>query len=244
MCGRFAMNKETDDLIQEYVARGGDFHDWRPRYNIAPTDTVPVIREHDGERRLAGVRWGIVPPSSPTFGGGKPIINARIETVTKNKLFATPFAEHPCIVPALGYYEWRATPDGKQPYFVHAPEGDMAMAGIIRPWFDRAAAQKAEQEGEEIDPWLLSMAVITLDAHVAPGEVHDRMPAFLSRDAIDEWLGGELDPDDRVNLLQLTSLEVADRLEYHPVSRDVNSVRNEGPHLVEPIEETPQPALF
>ncbi|WP_403020653.1 SOS response-associated peptidase [Salinibacterium sp. GXW1014] len=236
MCGRFAMNKETDDLIQEYVARGGDFNDWRPRYNIAPTDTVPVIREHEGERRVAGVRWGIVPPSSPTFGGGKPIINARIETVTSNRLFASAFAEHPCIVPALGYYEWRALPDGKQPYFIHRDEGDIAMAGIIRPWRDPKGGADAA--------WQLSMAIVTLDAHVAPGEVHDRMPAFVKRESMDDWLGGHLDPSERVELLQLSSRDVANELVYHPVSRAVNSVRNDGPQLVEPIDETPEPALF
>lgn len=231
------MNKETDDLIQEYVARGGDFHDWRPRYNIAPTDTVPVIREHDGQRELVGARWGMVPPSSPTFGGGKPNINARIETVTSNRMFAKPFAEHPCVVPALGYYEWRATADGKQPYFIRRPEGDIAMAGILRSWRDPAAES---DEGR----WRLSMAIITLDAHVAPGEVHDRMPAFVAPDSVDDWLVPGLDSGDRVDLLRLSSREVAEQLGYHPVSRAVNSVRNDGPHLIVPVDDVPEPALF
>lgn len=111
------MNKETDDLIQEYVARGGDFRDWRPRYNIASTDTVPVIRLHDGQREIAVARWGIVP--------------------------------------ALGFYEWQATAEGKQPYFIRRPEGDLAMAGIIRPWLDRS---KPEHDPER---WRLRMLELT-----------------------------------------------------------------------------------
>jgi len=231
MCGRFAMNKETDDLIQEYVARGGDFRDWRPRYNIAPTDTVPVIRLHDGQREIAGARWGIVSSSSssPTFGGGKPIVNARVETVATNGLFANAFAAHRCIVPALGFYEWQATAEGKQPYFIRRPEGDLAMAGIIRPWLDRS---KPEHDPER---WRLSMAIITRDAHVAPGEVHDRMPSFLTPDSYDDWLGGHLDNDELLRMLELTSLEVAGELGYSAVSKAVNSVRNDGPDLIEPI---------
>jgi putative SOS response-associated peptidase YedK len=234
MCGRFAMNKETDDLIQEYVARGGDFHDWRPSHNVAPTTTVPVVRLHEGEREVTGVRWGIVSPSSPTFGGGKPIINARIETVASNRLFSGPFEQHRCIVPALGYYEWRTTPEGKQPYFITKPDGDVAMAGIIRPWLDRSAP------ADDPARWRLSMAIITLDAHVAPGEVHDRMPAFLTADSIDDWLGDHLDSADRIDLLQLSSRQVASDLGYHPVSKAVNSVRNDSPQLVEPI---PEPSI-
>ncbi|AWB89785.1 SOS response-associated peptidase [Salinibacterium hongtaonis] len=230
MCGRFAMNKETDDLIQEYVARGGDFRDWRPSYNVTPTTVVPVIRQRDGVREIAGVRWGIVPPSSPTFGGGKPIINARVETVASNGLFSSAFASHRCIVPALGYYEWQVTPDGKQPYFVHRPGGgDMMMAGIIRPWLDRSLPKD--------DParWHLSMAIVTRDAHVAPGEVHDRMPSFLTPESVDDWLGDHLSVDNALRMLELTSLEVANDLDFYAVSRQVNSVRNDGPQLIEAV---------
>lgn len=223
------MNKETDDLIQEYVALGGDFRDWRPSYNVTPTTVVPVIRQRSGARELTGVRWGIVPPSSPTFGGGKPIINARVETVASNGLFSSAFESHRCLVPALGYYEWQLTEDGKQPYFVHPPSGDMMMAGIIRPWLDRSLPHDDPQR------WRLAMAIVTRDAHVAPGEVHDRMPSFLTPDSVDDWLGDHLDVDELLRMLERTSLEVAHDLDYHPVSRAVNSVKNDGPELIEAV---------
>ncbi|MDQ1525655.1 MAG: hypothetical protein QOG18_268 [Microbacteriaceae bacterium] len=230
MCGRFAMDKETDDLIVEFMAvTGQDAEDWTPSWNVAPTDQVPVVREHDGRRELITVRWGAVPPSSPTFGGGKPIINARIETVVTNGLFRGPFESHRCIVPALGYYEWQLQDGAKQPYFIRNPGADLAMAGIIRPWADKT------KDRDDPQRWRLSMAIITLDAHVAPGEVHDRMPAMLAPDNFDDWLGGHLDTDELLALVDRSSLEVANDLEFFPVSKAVNSVKNNGAELVEPI---------
>ena len=97
------MDKETDELIAEFVATEGTarLQDWRPSWNVAPTDPVPIVREHGGRREVDLVRWGLVPPTSPTFGGGKPIINARIETVATNGLFKGAFASRRCIGPWL-----------------------------------------------------------------------------------------------------------------------------------------------
>lgn len=231
MCGRFAMDKETDDLIREFMAEtGGEASEWTPSWNVAPTDQVPVVREHHGKRRIESVRWGIVSPSSPTFGGGKPVINARIETVATNGLFKGAFASSRCIVSAAGYYEWQLTETGKQPYFIHQPGADIAMAGIVRAWADRSKAP------DDPNRWRLSMAIITRDAHVAPGEVHDRMPACLTPDAFDTWLGPDLTPDGALELLDSTSFEVAHEFGYYPVSKAVNSVKNNGPQLLEPID--------
>lgn len=225
------MDKETDDLIREFMAEtGGEASEWTPSWNVAPTDQVPVVREHHGRRRIESVRWGIVSPTSPTFGGGKPVINARIETVATNGLFKSAFASSRCIVSAAGYYEWQLTESGKQPYFIHQPGADIAMAGIVRAWADRSKAQ------DDPGRWRLSMAIITRDAHVAPGEVHDRMPACLTPDAFDTWLGSDLTPDGALELLDSTSFEVAHEFGYYPVSKAVNSVKNNGPQLLDAVE--------
>ncbi len=225
------MDKETDDLIREFMAETGEeAADWTPSWNVAPTDQVPVVREHNGVRRIESVRWGIVSPSSPTFGGGKPVINARIETVATNGLFRGAFETSRCIVSASGYYEWQATESGKQPYFIHHPGTDIAMAGILRAWPDRSL------KPDDPHRWRLSMAIITRDAHVAPGEVHDRMPACLTPDAYDAWLGQDLKPGAALDLLESTSFEVAHEFGYYPVSRAVNSVRNNGPELIDSID--------
>ena len=231
MCGRFAMDKETDELIAEFVATEGTarLQDWRPSWNVAPTDPVPIVREHGGRREVDLVRWGLVPPTSPTFGGGKPIINARIETVATNGLFKGAFASRRCIVPARGYFEWQLQEGGKQPYFIHEPDADLAMAGVLGAWTDRTKTP------DDPDRWRLSVAIITRDAHVAPGEVHDRMPACLSADAYDDWLGDGLGTDDLLQLLDGSSFEVAHRLGYYAVSTAVNSVRNNGRELIEAV---------
>ncbi|MBG6238261.1 putative SOS response-associated peptidase YedK [Mycetocola sp. CAN_C7] len=225
------MDKETDDLIREFMAEtGGEASEWTPSWNVAPTDQVPVVREHDGVRRIDSVRWGIVSPRSPTFGGGKPIINARIETVTSNGLFKGAFTSSRCIVSAAGYYEWQRTEQGKQPYFIHHPDADIAMAGIVRAWADPSMG--ADDPGR----WRLSMAIITRDAHVAPGEVHDRMPACLAPDVFDSWLGSDLSPGDALDLLDSSSFEVAHDFAFYPVSKSVNSVKNNGPQLLDSID--------
>lgn len=224
------MDKETDELITEFIAETGrGAEEWKPSWNVAPTQSVPVIREHDGKRSLEMVRWGIVSPSSPTFGGGKPIINARVETVASNGLFKGAFTSHRCLVPAMGYYEWQLQAGSKQPFFIGEPGRDMAMAGIIRAWKDRT-----KDDGDP-DQWRLSMAIITRDAHVAPGEVHDRMPNFLTPDAYHDWLGEGLGTAELLKLLDATSNEVANDLEYYPVSKAVNSPKNDGAELLESI---------
>ena len=237
MCGRFAMDEKTDDEIRAYVEAGGDAADWaasewQPGWNIAPTDQVQIVRVRHGKRERTLARWAMVPPNSPTFGGGKPIFNARIETVATNGMFKAPFAEHRCIVPATGYYEWKLEEGGKQPHFIHNPGTYMAMAGIVRAWADRSKPE------DDPDRWRLSMAIITRDAHVAPGEVHDRMPACLTPDSYDDWLGHHLGTDDLLKLLDRNALEVADQLTYYPVSKAVNASgknKSDGPQLIEPI---------
>ena len=239
MCGRFAIDTETNDLLEQIAEQHGFLavKDWRsyapPNYNVAPTNDVPVVRSRKGAIEIASVRWGMVPASSPTFGGGKPIINARIETVASNGMFKNAFLGSRCIVPARGYYEWQVREDGKQPFFVHEPQHPLAFAGVVGAWRD-----KTKDDGDP-DAWRLSMSIITLDAHVTPGEVHDRMPAFLTPDAYDDWLGDHLGATELTELIARSSNEVAEDLQFYEVSRAVNKVEisrgipNNGPELIE-----------
>jgi putative SOS response-associated peptidase YedK len=240
MCGRFAMNNETNALLEQIVQEHGasaivDWQKyWPANYNVAPTQDVPVAREVGGERFIDSVRWGMVAPYAKEFGG-KPTINARLETVATNGMFKGPFEHARCVVPALGYYEWQEQADGKQPFFVHHPKEPLALAGIVRTWHD-PKLPKGDPEGIK-----LSMAIITMDAHVTPGEVHDREPAFLVPEAIGDWLGEGLDADQLTQLLLSSADAIADELTYYPVSRSVNKVQkskgvpNDGPELIEPI---------
>lgn len=235
MCGRFTMSAETDELISEFVARGGRPQDWTPSYNVAPTEIAPIVRDRviDGEivREIDGASWGLKPAWSKP--GGPAPINARLESVATNGLFRNAFAQRRCIVPMNGYYEWEATPTGKQPHFIHAPESLLAAAGLYE-------LKKVNDE------WALSFTIITREAADASGEVHDRMPVFLTPDTWDTWTEPQkVDEtgakDALVAMLDRSSLSVARTITTYPVSKRVNNVRDtsvpkDDPTLIEPIE--------
>ena len=228
MCGRFVVARASADLLSGLMH---DLPDLEDNYNVAPTDHVAVVRQRkEHPRELDAVRWGFVPGWYPDLTKRPQPINARIETVATSGMYRRAFQTQRCIVPAAGYYEWTILPDGsKQPHFIHAPGQALAMAGIVSAWRDKS------KPDDDPDRWVISMAIITRDAHVAPGEVHDRMPAFLTPNGYDEWLGADLDSDALLHLLDAESVEVAHELEHYEVSKQVNSVRNNGPELIEPL---------
>jgi putative SOS response-associated peptidase YedK len=186
----------------------------------------------DGEivREIDAAAWGLKPAWAKP--GGPAPINARLESVSTNGLFRGAFAQRRCLVPMNGYYEWEATPEGKQPHYIHGPEGLLAAAGLYE-------LKKAD------DGWHLSFTVITREAADASGEVHDRMPVFLTPDTWDDWTSpAKLErPDEKqelVAMLDRTSLAVAATITTYPVSKRVNNVRDtsiakDDPTLIEPL---------
>jgi putative SOS response-associated peptidase YedK len=226
VCGRYVVTKAVTDLLPELLHGLGGLPD---DYNVAPTTMVPVVRDRHGDRELPAVRWGFLPSYAKDAKQRPQPINARIETVATSGMFKRAFARQRCIVPALGYYEWVVTPTGKQPHYIHAPEAGLAMAGVLSAWADRSRPE------DDPDRWLISMAIITRDAHVAPGEVHDRMPACLSPAGYEAWLAEDASSADLLDLLEDESLAVARTLQHYEVGRDANSVRNNGPGLIHPL---------
>lgn len=226
MCGRYVVTKSVTDLLPELLGGLGGLPD---DYNVAPTALVPVVRDRHGERLLSEVRWSFLPSYAKDPKQKPQPINARIETVATSGMFKRAFARSRCIVPALGYYEWVVTPTGKQPHYIHAPEAGLAMAGVLSAWADHAKAP------DDPDRWLITMAIITRDAHVAPGEVHDRMPACLSPEGSAAWLADDATSADLLDLLEDESLAVASTLQHHEVSRAANDVRNNDPTLIAPL---------
>lgn len=226
MCGRYALDAETDELIQEFVAAGGDFRDWRPAYSIAPTNRAPIIRQHpDNGRVIDAARWGFKP--SWAKDNGPAPINARLETVATNGMFRSAFTSQRALVPMRGYYEWEQRDDGKQPYFIHANEL-LAAAGLY-------TARKYK------DDWVLTFTIITREARDASGEIHDRMPVFLTPDVWDYWLSTDkiTDKDAALTTLDGSSTAIASTITTYPVGREVNNVRTldrEDPSLITPID--------
>lgn len=237
MCGRYAMDKKVDDLVQAYVADGGRAKDfvaaWQGAVSIPPTSTAPIVREYvddDGaiERELEPAQWGLRPHwmTDPKKRG---FHNARLETVAEKPSFRSAFTRHRAVVPMDGYYEWVDTDTGKQPYFIHG-------AGLL------SAAGLYEASKDETGQWHVTYTVITRTARDASGEVHDRMPVFLTDDTWADWISpGDLAGSEKLDMLQLldtASAEVASTLTTYPVSKRINNVRTASPTdrtLLEPV---------
>jgi putative SOS response-associated peptidase YedK len=227
-----------------------------PDYNVAPTVAVPAIFErrtrgaHSSEvrRRLAPLVWGLVPSWAKDASIGSKMINARVETVADKPAFRKAFAARRCLLPADGFYEWykveappatsgrgKAKPL-KQPFFIHRFDNQpLIMAGLYEIWRDPT------KDREDDSAWLRTCTVITTQATDAVGHIHTRMPMVVRREAVDAWLDPDLTDVDRVrDLLAVTDAEM---LEAYAVSREVNSVDNNHPGLLDPIpaEETLTP---
>ncbi len=222
MCGRFAFFSSHEAMIRLFGLPPGTAA-VEPRWNIAPTQYVPTVRvDHDGVRRLALLYWGLVPGWAKERAIGARMINARAETVAEKPSFRTALRRRRCLVLASGYYEWQATPEGKQPYFIRRVDGDpFAMAGLWESWI--------ETPGE---PPLESCTIITTEAAPPLDRIHHRVPVVLPEPALALWLESR-EPEVEA-LLGLLSPPVAGSMVAEPVSRRVNNARNEGPDLVLP----------
>jgi putative SOS response-associated peptidase YedK len=209
VCGRFSLGADTDRLIAEFGLDGvPDGH--TPRYNIAPTQPVlAVVRGPDG-LRAGSLRWGLIPAGSAE--PGRPLINARAETVARRPSFAGPFRRRRCWVLADGFYEWRAGPDGsRRPIHFSLPGGTpFAFAGLWDRW-----------EGD--DEAILSCAILTTRPSAAVAPVHDRMPVILPRESRDRWLDPDAGPGELDELLA----PYPDPLEARLASTRVNNPAND-----------------
>lgn len=236
MCGRYASTVDPASLAVELDAldETGE-RDHRPNFNVAPTTAVLTVvagRDDDGNgpvrRRLRRMRWGLIPPFATAIGRSAPLINARSETVATKPSFAQSLRRSRCLVPMDGWYEWQVEPgpDGKArkvPYFMSPGDGTtLFMAGLWSRW----------QDPREPDaPPLESTTILTADSVAQLSNVHERMPLILPPERWDAWL----DPDSlgHPNLI-VPSLDAVSAIEIRRVSEKVNSVRNNGPDLLEP----------
>lgn len=247
MCGRYASIKAPADLAAEFRAVDATAPGVEPDYNVAPTkDVVAVVQRHprdaEGipdpdrtERSLRVMRWGLVPSWSKDATSGARMINARAESAATKPAFRRALAARRCLLPATGWYEWQRGADHKQPYFTRYADGSsLALAGLWEYWkprADPAGDDPVHPEG------LVTAAVLTTSAVGLLAQVHDRMPLVLPASAWDAWLDPDLDaPSDTITaLLAPPSAQLVGTLELRPVSVLVNSVRHNGPELLEPL---------
>jgi putative SOS response-associated peptidase YedK len=244
MCGRYASARKRIELLEEFsVQRDRVAEPLAPDYNVAPTKPVYAVLSRAGRdqgdgqpepvaRELRVVRWGLVPPWAKDVSIGSRLINARAETLSEKPAYRRAFARRRCLLPADGYYEWQVQPgEGKkvkQPFFIHrADGGPLAFAGLYELWRDRAVP-----DGDP-DAWLWSATIVTTSAPDELGKIHDRMPMVIAPASWADWLDPE--NSDVSDLQTLLAPAVSGGLDSYPVSTEVNSVRHNGPELIEPI---------
>ncbi|MFI7675322.1 SOS response-associated peptidase [Actinophytocola sp. NPDC049390] len=248
MCGRYAAAKDPATLAAEFDALDAtEEHAPAKDYNVAPTkDVVAVVQRHPRDeegnadpsttvRSLRVMRWGLIPAWAKDRSIGSRMINARAEKAATTSAFRTSVAKRRCLVPADGWYEWRRDGKVKQPFFMTRPDGhSIAMAGLWTVWRDPSV---------EDAPPVVSAAVLTTDAIGPLADIHDRMPLLMTPDQWAAWL--DPDAEDVADLLATPpSLDLVESLELRPVSTKVNSVRNNGPELLERDEEKADLTLF
>jgi len=223
MCGRFTQRYTWRELVELYRLTQ-PARNLRPRYNIAPTTAIDVVRLADTGPELVPMRWGLIPGWWKKTAKELPsTFNARAETVAQKPMFRSAFKRTRCIVPASGYYEWRrALEGGKQPYFISAANGGvLSIAGLWDEW-------KEPETGETI----ASATLIVTTANDFTRPIHDRMPVMLDRHDHEAWLTGKAG-------LELLRPAPNDLLRMWPVSKRVNvSGRgDDDPSLIEAVED-------
>ncbi len=222
MCGRYELHTHPAAIALAFGLP--EPPSLAPRYNIAPMQQVPVIRQRsDGTRECVEMRWGLVPRWAKDPSIGVKMINARAETIAVKPSFRTAFSHHRCLIPADGFYEWRATPHGKQPVHVGRKDGaPFGFAGLFERWL--------AADGTVLD----TCSILTTTANELLRPIHERMPVIIS-------------PEDHARWLDAANLDVTDlfapypsaQLTWYPVSTRVNAVRNDDPALIAPLEGAP-----
>lgn len=223
MCGRKTLTRDIQSIIEELaIAEWENPDNYIPNYNIAPTQSSPILIDN-GKRIVKAMRWGLIPSWAKDDKFGSRMINARIETLLEKPSYRNLVSSNRCIVITDGYYEWKRTGDRKVPYYLKDPNDKLLpMAGLYDMW-------------KHPDGFLISSyTIITKEAQKDLATIHNRMPVILPQRHLDEWLKTE-------NSSVSEALELAKNskptFEKYPVSFLVNSVKNNSPDCILQVEE-------
>ena len=219
MCGRFALHAHPEVIALQFALANPPL--FEPKYNIAPSSDVLIVREDRQRSRLADLyRWGLIPNWAKDPAIGNKLANARGETVAEKPSFRTAFKRWRCLVPASGFYEWKVIAGKKQPYYIR-PKGDelFALAGITDLWKGPGGP-------------LHTVSLITTEPNELMRGIHERMPVIISREDYADWLnpGNE----DTAKLKGFIRSFPATQMEAYPVGKAVSNARNEGAELIRP----------
>lgn len=230
MCGRYVLEGPLPRMTEYFKSRlHGAPPPFENSYNIAPTSVVPVVRiNREGERVMLLHTWGLIPHWASDKSMSAKLNNARGETVHEKPSFRTGFKKYRCLIPASGYYEWQAPPEGskarKQPYYIQPDQTPyFAMAGVCDHWVDPSTGEL-----------VMSTAIITTEPCEALKHVHDRMPVMIPQERWAEWLDPKL--QDQQTLRGL--IQSSDAMRFHKVSLDVSATganRKDDDSLIKPL---------
>jgi putative SOS response-associated peptidase YedK len=224
MCGRYRLSRRKQIVEEHFDSISGE-EDWSPRYNIAPTQPIPVIRQNSKEpvRELSLMRWGLIPSWAKDSSLAASMINARSETASSKPAFRDALKSRRCLIPADAFYEWQGTGKAKQPYCFEVSEGALfAFAGIWDRWKDSGGK------------WRETCSILTTAPNAVTSAVHDRMPVILDPDCYDLWLDpGMKDMGAARDLLKPYDARL---MRSYPVSSRVNSVVNDDAACSAPVK--------
>ncbi len=229
MCSRYSLTSPPEAVRKVFEFFGQE--DFPPRYNIAPTEPVLIVRNSEkGAREPVLVRWGLIPSWVKDPREFSTLINARSETVTEKPSFRGPIRHKRCLVPVDGFYEWTGKTGAKQPHLIRLKTHQVfAFAGIWEHWLGA--------DGSEFE----SMAILTTAANADMAHIHDRMPVFMAASEFARWL--DCKPGSAVPIMDLLVAPPLGSIEIVEVSPKVNNPRNEGPELHMPVPSI-RPALL
>lgn len=217
MCGRYTLTSPEDIAARFGLGALAETR-IEPRFNVAPTQSVPVIRSHDGAPALEMMRWGFQPAWMK--GNRPPPINARGETLLERPMFKGAANKGRCLIPADGFYEWKVIPGekAKQPMHIRLKGGDLFAFAGLWTW-----------GGDEVGP---TCAIITITPNELVAAIHDRMPVILTEHGEKLWMDADAPPDEAMSVL---TPYPADLMEAFAVSKAVNRAGRESPEMVEPV---------
>ena len=220
MCGRFTLHTPEPVLREVFKLEQSKPLGLRPRYNIAPSQQVPIIRDAESGREMVMTKWGLIPHWSKAAKTRYSTINARIETVAEKPTYRTPFKHRRCLIPADGFYEWKVVGGRKVPHHIRMRDGDVfALAGLWDHW---------EGEGESLE----SCSIIVMPANDVMKLLHERMPAIIAPAHYDLWLDPEV--TDKSEIIGYLNSTLSSQLVTRPVSSWVNSPKHDDERCLEP----------
>ena len=224
MCGRFVQSHDASfyaDVFQVETIRADSLP---ASYNVAPTDSVYAVAEHEGTRLLGSFRWGLIPWWAKDRKIAARNINARSETAAEKPAFRDSFVKRRCLIPADGFFEWQRLPKGKLPHYIYqADQRPLALAGLWATWKD-------PESGERVR----TCTILTGEPNDLVSDIHSRMPVVLAKEDWSSWLNR--DNEDREALQQMMTVFPAAEMAEHPVATLVNKVSNNYPECVVPLD--------